>query len=450
MDVDQIIFSIILQLVLILLNAIFACAEIAVLSVNDNRINKLVNENNNKAKRIQKLTENPAKFLSTIQVAITLSGFMGSAFAADNFSKPIVNMLLSWGVQIPAATLSTLSVIVITLILSYFTLIFGELVPKRLAMKNPEKISLALSGIVGAISFFFKPIVAFLTVSTNGILRLLGVDPNEVEEDVTEEEIIMMVDAGSEKGTIDLDEQTFIKNIFEFDDITVEEICTHRTDMAMLWMDDDMDEWNKIIHDNRHSLYPVCSDSVDNIVGVLDVKTYFRLEDKSRENVVIRAIKKAQFVPETLKADMLFQSMKKSGNYFALVLDEYGGLSGLVTMNDLIEQLVGDLVEEDDLKVQPSIIKINDTTYSIIGNIEIEELNEKLNLTIPAEEFETFSGLVFDTIGNIPEDGTQFEIQFDNILIKIIELKEHRVEKATIYLLPEEDKTNVEKEKQKG
>ena len=277
-----------LQVVLIALNAVFACAEIAVLSVNEVKLSKMVSEGNRKARRLSRLTAQPARFLATIQVAITLAGFLGSAFAAENFSDPLVDWLVGLGVTIPPATLNTLAVILITLILSFFTLVFGELVPKRIAMKQSEKVALNISGLITVISKLFAPIVWLLSASTNGILRLLGIDPNEAEEQVGEEDIRMMVDASSEHGGIDHEEKEFIQNVFEFDDLTAEEIATHRTDVDLLWLDDTMDDWAETIHNTRHTRYPVCEDSADNVVGILNAKEYFRLADKSRESVMAR------------------------------------------------------------------------------------------------------------------------------------------------------------------
>ena len=343
---SSLIFLLLLQVVLIFLNAVFASAEIAVLSINETKLERMAEEGNTRAKRLFRLTREPARFLATIQVAITLSGFLGSAFAADNFSEPLVNWILSLGVNIPRATLDAAAVIVITLVLSYFTLIFGELVPKRIAMKKPEQLAMGISGLVSGISVVFKPIVSFLSISTNLVLRLCGIDPNEEEEKVSEEEIRMMVDAGSEKGTIDHQEKEFIQNIFEFNDIMVESIATHRTDVEMLWMEEDMDSWAETIHNSRHTRYPVCDGSPDNVVGVLNAKDYFRLEDKSRENVLQNAVYPAYFVLETTKADVLFKNMKANKKSMAVIIDEYGGMTGIVTLYDLIEELVGDLEDE--------------------------------------------------------------------------------------------------------
>ena len=315
-----------MQLILLICNAVFACAEIAVISLNDNRLAKLAAEGDKRAVRLARLTNQPARFLATIQVVITLSGFLGSAFAAENFSDGIVDWLVGLGVGIPRGTLDTITVTLITLVLSYITLIFGELVPKRVAMRNAEKLSLAISGLMTFISKLFAPIVWLLTVSTNAVLRLLGIDPNEKDEEVSEEEIRMMVDVGSEKGVIDEEEQRMIQNVFEFDDLAVEEFATHRTDMVVLWEDESVEQWNQTIRENRHSLYPVCGETADDVIGILNAKDYFRLEERTRENILREAVRPAYFVPQSIRADVLFRQMKKTRNHFAVVLDEYGGV----------------------------------------------------------------------------------------------------------------------------
>ena len=318
---NTLILQILFQILLIFLNAVFACAEIAVISMNQTKLDQLVSKGDKKAKKLSKLTEQPAKFLSTIQVAITLAGFLGSAFAADNFAGYIVNWLYKEGGPVSKDVINSVSVILVTLILSYFTLIFGELVPKRLAMKKTEQLALGMSGMLRFVSIIFAPIVWLLTVSTNGVLRLLGIDPNAEEEEVTEEEIRMMVDAGSEKGAIDVEEKELIQNVFEFDDLTADEIATHRTEISLLWMDETAEEWEETIHESRHTYFPICEESVDNVIGVLNAKDYFRLADKSRENVLKEAVKPAYLVPEAVKADVLFKNMKKTHNYFAVVVD---------------------------------------------------------------------------------------------------------------------------------
>ncbi len=445
---DSVWLSLLLQLILIICNAIFACAEIAVISMNDNRLAKLAAEGDKRAVRLARLTSQPARFLATIQVAITLSGFLGSAFAADNFSDGIVDWLIGLGVKISPNTLNTIAVVLITLILSYVTLIFGELVPKRVAMRKAEKLSLAISGLVSFISKLFAPIVWLLTVSTNAILRLVGIDPNEKDEEVSEEEIRMMVDVGSEKGVIDAEEQMMIQNVFEFDDLSVEEFATHRTDMVVLWEDETVEQWNETIRESRHSLYPVCGETADDVIGVLNAKDYFRLEDRTRENILREAVRPAYFVPQSIRADVLFRQMKKTRNHFAVVLDEYGGVQGIVTMNDLLEQLVGDLDDDIGMPEEPGEIEqLDESTWRILGTAPLDDVAEQLHVTLPTEEYDTFGGFVFGSYGSVPDDGTQFEIDACGLHIKVVEIAEHRVEQALVCPLRGEPENPADQER---
>ena len=274
MEDDPLIGLLLLQLFFILLNAVFACAEIAVLSVNEVKLNKLAAEGDKRAARLSRLTSQPARFLATIQISITLAGFLGSAFAADNFADRLVEAVQSTGVNINAHLLNSISVVVITLILSFFTLVFGELVPKRLAMKKAESIALALSGVISFISAAFRPIVWLLTVSTNLVLKLLGVDPNEEDDELTEDEIRMMIDAGSEKGAIEEGEKELLQNVFEFNDIAAEDILTHRTMVDMLWTEETDAEWETTIKETNHSHYPVCGDTADDVEGARLFEAY--------------------------------------------------------------------------------------------------------------------------------------------------------------------------------
>ena len=426
------------QVILIALNAVFASAEIAVLSLNETKLGRMAEQGNSRAKRLVRLTKEPARFLATIQVAITLSGFLGSAFAADNFSEPLVDWMIHMGVSIPRATLDAGAVVFITLVLSYFTLIFGELVPKRIAMKKPEQIAMGISGLVSGISIVFKPIVSFLSVSTNLVLRLCGIDPKEEEEQVSEEEIRMMVDVGSEKGTIEHQEKEFIQNVFEFNDIMVESIATHRTDVSMLWMEDDMEVWAETIHNSRHTFYPVCDGSPDNVIGVLNAKDYFRIDDKSRNKVMNQAVYPAYFVLETTKADVLFRNMKANKSAIAIIIDEHGGMTGIVTMNDLVEELVGDLNDdtEDAKGREPYVEKVEEHTWMVHGNPELEVIEDALGIEIASEGFDTLSGLIFQKLGVIPEDGTQnIELEMQGMQIHITCIREHQIEETVIKIL---------------
>ena len=449
---DSIIFLLLLQVVLIFLNAIFASAEIAVLSVNEIKLAKMVEQGDQREKRLRKLVSAHSKVLSTTQIAITLSGFLGSAFAADNFSEPLVEWLIGLGVGIPRATLDTLAIIVITLILSYFTLIFGELVPKRIAMKKADSLSLAISGLITGLSNVSKPVVWLLSVSTNAVLKLLGIDPTEEEDQVSEEEIRMMVDAGSEKGAIDHEEKEFIQNVFEFDDLTAEEIATHRTDVTILFLEDSDADWEETIHSSRYTLYPVCDGSADNIVGILNAKDYFRLDDRSRENVMEHAVHPAYFVPETIKADVLFRNMKSNHTAMAVVLDEYGGMVGIVTLNDLIEELVGELSEDitGRYSCEPRIEKINDTSWKIFGNIALSEIEEEAGVDFGDEDYDTLTGLVFDIIGYIPQDGDQdIDVETAHLHIHVSRIEDHQIEEAVVERKPEEEPESEQKDEGK-
>lgn len=432
---DSIWGQLLLQVILIALNAVFACAEIAVLSVNEAKLAKLEESGSKKAKKLRKLTEQPSKFLSTIQVAITLSGFLGSAFAADNFADRLVGRLVSLDIKVSAETLKTVAVVLITLILSYFTLIFGELVPKRIAMKKSEQMSLAFASILNGVSKLFSPIVWFLSVSTNAVLRLLGIDPNEEDQDVSEEEIRLMVDEGGQKGVIDEQEQELIQNVFDFDDIKVSEFATHRTDIAFLWMEDDDETWEKTIHETRHSIYPVCEDKIDNVIGVLSIKDYFRLKGADRDTMMREAVKPAYFVPEGIHADVLFKKMKQTRNHFAIVLDEYGGTLGIVTMNDILQQIVGDFADSDggsEEEEEPDIKQISDDTWEIKGVASLEDAAEALDVNLPDDLCDTMGGYVFSKYGVVPEDGSELEIDLPPLHIHVTEIKDHRIVKMTV------------------
>lgn len=431
---SSIVLMILLQIVLIGLNAVFACAEIAVISMNDNKLARMAAEGDKRALKLAKLTSQPARFLATIQVAITLSGFLGSAFAAENFSDPIVELIGSTGISISAKTLDTLVVVLITIILSYFTLVFGELVPKRVAMKKSETLALKMSGMISGISIIFSPLVTVLTASTNLMLKLLGIDPNDTDDQVSEEEIRMMVDVGSEKGAIDNHEKEFIQNVFEFDDITAADIATHRTDMTCLFLDESPEEWHQIITDTRYNLYPVCDDTADNVVGILHGKEYLRLNDKNRDEVMRYAVRSAYYVPENVKADVLFRNMKATHNQMAVVLDEYGGLWGIVTMNDLIEQLVGDLGDDENGEEEDEVLieKLSDGSFRISGRATIEQVSEALGIKLNDDEHDTFNGYVFSLLGAVPQDGSSTLVETEELLINVEDIQEHQINKSIV------------------
>jgi putative hemolysin len=438
--------QLLLQLILILINAFFASAEIALISVNDAKLELLAASGNKRARKLLALTRQPARFLATIQVGITLAGFLGSAFAADNFSERLMGRLLSLGFLMPAATLRALSVVIITIILSFFTLVLGELVPKRIAMKKAEPLAFFMSGIIFAISRAFSPVVWFLTASTNGLLRLFKIDPKAEDPAVTEEEIRMMVDAGSEKGTINVREKEIIHNVFEFDNKTAAEVMTHRLNVKLLKLKETDDEWETALLDSEHSYYPVCGDTPDDIVGVLSAKDYFRLKDRCRRIVMDQAVKPANFVPESVKTDVLFKNMRHSRNHFAVVLDEYGGMAGIITIHDLLEQLVGDL-DDDGAGTSARLLieKTENRWWRIKGAAPLDKVEKALGVSLPADDYDTFGGYVFSILGEIPEDGSTAELQDSGLVIMVEEVKERHLETAMVRLAEEtgEDRKQV-------
>ena len=442
---SSIIMMLLLQVVLILLNAVFACAEIAIISVNDNKMAKLAEEGNKKAELLVKMNAEPARFLATIQVAITLSGFLASAFAAENFSDPLVAWLLRVGVTVPEQILDTIVVIVITVILSYFTLVFGELVPKQLAMRKAEQLAMGIAGTINVLSKVFGPLVSALTVSTNLVLRMFGVDPAAEEEKVGEEEIRLMVEIGSEKGTIDHEEREFIQNVFEFDDLTAEELVTHRTDVVMLDLDDSVEEWERTIFHTRHTLYPVYEGSADHIVGILNTKDYFRTNKNTKEQVIREAMVPAYFVPDTVKADILFRNMKKERKVMAVVLDEYGGMTGIITMNDLVESLVGDLVNDTQEKEEILIRAIGEDTWEIHGSALLSDICQITGIKMQEEEYDTLNGLIFHLLGNIPEDGNELKVSTDELDVTVTKIRNHKVETAVVKKKQKVNQTKQEK-----
>ena len=424
--------SIILLVILIFLNATFASAEIAVISMNSAKLRKMTSEGDVRAKKLSYLTQQPARFLATIQVAITLAGLLQSAFAADNFADPLVAVLVNAGVPISQSILRNVSIIIITLILAYFNLVCGELVPKRLAMKKADSMALGMARMLYAVSKVCKPVVWLLTVSTNGILKMFGMNPEEEDDKVTEEEIRMMLLEGNEQGTIQEEENNIIQNVFEFDDISVEEICTHRRDVVILDIDDSDKEWEETIFENRHTFYPICGRDSEDIIGILDTRDYFRLSDKSKKNLMDKAVDQPMFVPETMRANRLFRKMKESRSYFAVILDEYGALSGIITLHDLLEALVGELNEEEDPVKVEDIRKLNDDTWKIQGCAALEDVAEELDIELPVDEYDTFSGYICGVIGRVPDDDERFQCKNDLLDMEIHYVKNHIIGDVTV------------------
>lgn len=432
------VWLVLLQIFLIALNAIFAGTEIAVISVNETKLEKEVERGNKRAKWLLKMTQNSSGFLATIQVAITLSGFLGAAFASDSFAAVLSGALKRIGICLSDSVLNTISVVLVTLVISYFSIVFGEMVPKRIAMKNAERFSLTMAGPITVIAKLFAPLVWLLTKSTNGILRLCGIDPESDEEIVTEEDLLLMADAGRKKGTIDDSENDMIRNVFAFDDLTVGEICTHRKEVSILWMDETVAEWEQTIHESRHSVYPVCGDSVDQIIGVLNAKDFFRLNCRDKKAVMEHAVHTPYFVHENLKADQLFSKMKRHADHFAVVLDEYGGMCGIITVTDLVEQLVGDFDDDEMLRQEPEIERLDSRCWKVRGSCSLHDVSRALEYAFPEEEYETFSGFLIGSLGEIPKDGTKLKMQVGPFQVRILDVCQHRIEKAIVHLMEPE------------
>ena len=458
---ENYIVPILLQVVLIALNAIFASAEAAFLSINSARIEKIIEEGDRKtkksARRLQKLTKDSSKFLSTIQVAITLAGFLGSAFAAESFATPLTEWFNSLPFMVNSGfqVLEVVFVVIITVVLSFFSIVCGELVPKKIAMKNAEKLSLGLSGFIRFMSVIFAPVVWILTITTNAILRMFGINPNEEEEAASEEEIRIMLDTSSEAGAIDSMENEMIQNIFEFDDILISEVCTHRRDVDMLYREDTLDEWREKIVTSRHGLYPICGEGPDDIVGVLNIRKFFRSDCKTVEDAIAKASEKPYFVPENMKADVLFTNMKETRNYFAIVVDEYGGTSGVITIHDLLELLVGDMGDKEDVIVE-EIVCLNEeeANWKILGSASLEKVAEALDVTFETEDCDTFGGYILGLLGEIPDDGSTLDLETDDLTIKVESVSEHRIESTLVTVKPrlvdEDDEDYDEDEDEDG
>lgn len=436
-----------LQLILILVNGWFAATEVAVLSVNEAKLRHDAEEGDRKAEQLLQLSESPNKFLSTIQVCITLAGFLGSAFAADQFASRLAKVL-EGVIALDAATLNSICVVIITLILSFFTLVFGELVPKRIAMHYPDKFARLALGVLKGCSAVFKPIVWLLSVSTNGVLRLIGIDPNAEQEEVTEEEIRMMVDMGGETGAIEEAEKEMIENIFEFNNLSAEDVMTHRTDVFSIWVGDDRESILKTIRESGLSRFPVYDKDMDDIVGVLSARSFLLNDALEAPRPIGELIREAYFVPETVQADALFRDMQKKRIHMAIVVDEYGGMSGIVTMEDLLEEIVGNIYDETDHKVEAEITQISQDTWRITGTAPLEDVAEALDIDLPLEEeYDTLGGLIFSQFTTIPQDGATPEVDVDGLHIQVEKIEDHRVEAALVTLLPKQDEPGTEEEK---
>ena len=418
---------IILLIVLILVNAYFAAAEIAFISLNDAKIDLMSKDGNKKAKKIKKMLENPSSFLATIQIGITLAGFLSSAFAAETFASELSPVLYDLVPALSIETWHNIAIVLITIILSYFTLVFGELVPKRLAMKYYEKIAFGTIGVIRLIAIVTAPFVKFLTFSTSIVSKIFGVSANE-EESVTEEEIRMMVDVGEEKGTIDKEASEMINNVFEFNDKVVSEIMVPRNDVYAIDMNLSVSKVIDMISEDpefRYSRIPVYDENIDEIKGIVYIKDIL-LSDKNKSIKIKNFVKEAYYVPETMSVNKLFEGLRKNRKQIAVVVDEYGGTAGIVTMEDVLEEIVGEIYDEYDL-VEKSYEQIDENTYMLNGGMSISDVEKVLNIDIPDGDYDTISGYLIEELGRIPDEKEKPVIETEKAVYKVEKVEDRRI-----------------------
>lgn len=426
--------------VLILINGIFTCAELGILSVNRNKIRLKAEEGSKRAILILDILEKPDTLLPTIQIAVTISGLFVGAYSGQVFAEPITNALISGGYFssfIAEDTLQSLVVICITIILSYFTLVFAELVPKKIALSNPEKVANIMIHPIIIFSKLCKPFVIVLSFSSILVLKILGIKVDKERDSVTEEEIRMLVDAGGKIGNIDADERQMINNIFEFNDITAEEIATHRTDIVSLDIEDTFEEILKVATNDKHSRIPVYEDNIDNIIGVLHIKDIMKYiinnPNKAKTEIDVRSIlRDPYFVPTSKKADELFEEMKNNKIQFSIVIDEYGGTVGIVTMEDLIEEVMGNIFDEYDGEEVLEIDEIDQNTFIINGTTSLEDVSDYLSTPLPVDEYDTIGGFVIGQLGRIPNNEEQPEVEFEGLIFKVKGVYEKRIQKVLV------------------
>jgi putative hemolysin len=439
----DIVKQLLLQLVLILLNAFFAATEIAVISLNEKKVRAQAEDGDKKAAKILKIIEEPTRFLSAIQVGITLAGFLGSAFAADNFAERLSGFVVRTFSVSPAyhGVINTVAVILITLILSYFTLVLGELVPKRVAMRHKEKLANAVCGFISGLTVALKPVIWLLTASTNGMLRLFGIDPNAKEEAVSEEDIVIMLDAGADEGTLNEDDITYIKNVFKLDRLTAADVMTQRSNMVTVTEHATEQEILARLASEGYSRVPVYAEDNERVIGILHAREYL-LHRGEPDFKLADALLPPVFVPETIHLDALFRDMQRDQRHMVIVVNEYGHVSGLVTMEDILEQLVGEIWDEQDVATE-DIVSVDEHTWRVRSAISIDEFFEFFELDANEDIVSTtVNGWLTEACGNIPEVGYTFD--YENLTVTVTKADGVMTHEVLVEAKPAESNEAVE------
>ena len=436
---QTIVFQLLVQVILILINAFFAATEIAVISLNANKLRKLEEEGDKLAPKLLHMVEDSSGFLSTIQIAITLSGFLGAAFAGDAFAEYLTAWLLSLGVGMPASVLDTISLVVVTIILSYFTLVFGELVPKRIAMQKSMEMARLSCRVVSAIATIAKPVVKLLSLSTNGVLRLLRMKTDVEEEQVTEDEIRMMIDLGNESGSINEDEKELLHNVFDFSDQTVSDVMTHAADVESISVDATREEVLDTIRSTGLSRFPVYGEDESDILGVLNTRDFLVDWVSDGTKSVRDLMRPAYLVPESLSADDLLRDMQIKKIHLAVVLDEYGELAGVITVEDLLEEIVGNIYDEFDPAEPQELEQLGENLWRVSGSLSVEDLAEELDMELPEDEdYDTVGGMLLSCLRTIPEDGSRPLVQVHGLELQAEKVEDHRIRSVLVRKLPDD------------
>lgn len=443
--------QILLQIVFILLNAFFAGSEIAFLSLNQIKLSKQAEEGDKAAARLLVLVENPNRFLSAIQVAITLSGFLGAAFGTENFSGYLADFMVDVGLPLSPSVAGVIAMVVVTIIISFFSIAFGEMVPKRIAMQKPDMWARMALGTVKAISLVFAPMMWLLDVTTNGTLKLLGMKTKADDGAASEEDIRLMVENSGEQGAIAQEEQQWIENVFDFGDMVASDVMTPEPDVTAFSIDETPENIIQAIQETGLSRYPVYEEDINDICGVLNARDFLLNMQAKNPKPIKGLLRRAYFVPESVHADQLFKDMQSQKHHFAIVVDEYGGTAGVVTMEDLLEEIVGNIYDEFDPEEPQPIVQVKEGLWRVQGSARVEELADVADITIPEDaDYDTLGGMVMSCLSTIPEDGSKLTVETNGLRIRVEMVEDRKVIWAYVQKLPPEEPQDKDSQKKEG